>query len=587
MQVSCRIYFKTGFTTETHPIDESSLYNHAASYSDFSGDLISLVQTDGLATIRLPIDFETAQNADYCMLNSSRTGKSFYNIANIMMSSENVTEFSLIIDSWLTCKARGINSLHAVCTKIPDNDGTILNTLEEGVTPSLPLENKKSANENIDMNAGDTYTLFPSSIALNLLATSTKKALAYEDEEGNDVIYVPQINTIILGTVINQNIPGASKSYHLPHKYYHYENAVGTPTMEGLEIAYSLGLVNVVDMSKRFQIPSAYCSLQEGMVGVVNGITGTKLQKTLTYTFNLGNIKHAKSLLLFAQMVIASSTSGDLKTAHVADFCTVSVGGTEGNRTLNISFPYNIFSDVSPEGRPYLSPVSTKSGGISVGVINAVGGSSWYKPNFAVNSPVGGQLAVNEIMRQQYAEGQKLAIGMEDITAGKTASMLGLSGGLFSSAFNFGAAAATDNPVGLASSAINIFNSGLSIPFILEEEERKKGNLARMYNVNKEANQMRAAEAKNIYTPVIYSASGQALASVSNGFRINIFNASELDIRALDEYIDKFGVSVPPTKVTSITTGYYLAKDITIDSNAPKYIRDMLAGLLKSGVRFI
>ena len=108
-----------------------------------------------------------------------------------------------------------------------------------------------------------------------------------------------------------------------------------------------------------------------------------------------------------------------------------------------------------------------------------------------------------------------------------------------------------------------------------------------MYNVNKAANQMRAAEAKNIYTPVIYSASGQALASVSNGFRINIFNASELDIRALDEYIDKFGISVPPTTVTSITTGYYLANDITIDSNAPKYIRDMLAGLFKSGVRFI
>lgn len=579
MTYDITLYFGTGFDTVNLPASPTLLEQVARSTKTYSTNY--LVQNTDFTSVRVADTFDNVKNADYCRIGSDR----YYAVTGISMMNDNCAELGLSMDYLLSMGGIYSNNFRyfgATATRItPQNPSTDYNYLQEPFNPAMPIDTT-TVNAGFPAHSAGNMILYGMTVDLQRL-TEDKiiDAVKFGSEE-TEAGQVPALPLSSLDATIYQSgttQPVAS----LPGESIYDFTTPDTQQQEALRAIQSLGISDaIVD---RYVLPAEWgdIALKSGTTEHPNYYANDLFFKTYSAAVALPGISgyspnNAKTLSLYAQLMIASSISGDMHAYHWGE---VETPGNHGTATLAA------FADPSPNGAPYCGP-AYYNGAAQVGVMQKVKGAAWYKPQMLLQGASGSALRAYQAANQINDLGRHEQWAAEKYHRTENWRAAGLAVGAGIGAIRMLSGDVVGGLGTLAQTAGSIDLRGWTEENIARQNE--KADYQDRINDIATATSM----SNNIFTPTYKSAEGDSLSMLfPNNFRILTANLAASDAAALDRYLTKFGYAVPGEQITAsdLNRGRYFCYvqcgEIQFGDapSIPRYIRNGAIAQLLGGVR--
>lgn len=484
MAYSVELYYNTGFNIENAP-DSLAVLN-LATKKVF--DSVILRQNNDLTQVKLAAEYNEVKNADY-----AKIGDVGYIVTNVEMVADKTATLSLTLDSIATIGVNNVTILDGWCKRriIPLSQQD-LNSYAGDVLPEQWKPQHELQLDIIDdikpSNSNDELKL---AVCTADLKWESLVANAYEDSEGESVVYVPDVPSLAtskLTTVIMYDSNASTVGlYTLPSARI-YSTSIDT-VLENLNKLRSLGIESA--------IISSYC-----VPGCWNGVTSPgddggydrlsnafdKYNTGLNYKYYSG-IENVKVFALYNDFVLYSIASGNNTQYSFSQ--VYSQGDSE--------FTVVLWADISPNGCPFCRPESYygNTSNIWTGYVK---GAEWQNNEIKFDKGSGWQISAATHRREDYYNALNLG----------------------SKLLNFGSM--VDNPLS--------YLSGLTASAFNERQRYTSQDMQWQ-----EQNIIVAPELKFPYSPSIQS-------FVGNGFSVGRYRLTENDAKRFDTWLHRYGEAV-------------------------------------------
>lgn len=555
MEYKLRLFYNTGFDTINVPYSASVLESSADAIID--GTTNYLVQNTDFTSLRIATTFEQIKGVDYLQVGSD----SFYQVTGISMISPACAELSLQQDYLLSLSGK-LDGFSATAQRITPVNKDDYNFLSE---PFNPTESLNVVTTTTVGGSNEQYEIVGSTVDLYNI---TNTAEAFNTDEGETVLYVPQLPTATESTRITEADSG--RSYRLPNETLY--GMVDANIKKALISVQSLGISDSI--MDRYSLPKEWAEVDYRASGVAPALIENITSKTGEINIGIPDYgsenyypKNAKANILYAQYLVIAEASGDNNTFP-----------WDLIKNPDKSVTFKKFADPSPNGKPYIRPKLYQNSETN-GVEQAVAGASWYHPQMVLTGAVGSAIRnYNDVrastdverLQSQYMANQNMALA-------RTASS-GILGAIKSGL--------SLDILGGVSTAIN---TGLDATQNEIDRNNRRANDLDALNDRTTATNI----ANNVYTPTIKTAQGDSLQNLTgNSFKIRGINLTKKDMQLFDKYLTKYGYAVPNEVITlsDLSRGrefcYLQASEISFTgTGAPRYMRLGLIEQLIRGVR--
>lgn len=539
------IYKETGFDDMNRPSSREVL--EQCSHEDVSS--VFLRQTYTQAQVKIAADWAGAKSIDYLRIGNRAA---YYLVTNVRMLNDKTALLDLEIDPLLT--SGGLQALTVLggWTKrshVGVGEDTLFgNTLAEPFTPSSPI---KMDGPNLiktykyAQNLGHDYVL--STVDLGKITDTAK---TYIDSTTGNYVSVPEIPVRPKDTIFRIRFGATSGStadwysyeyaYPMGALYVDYDNsAAGANVIEAIKSVRSLGIENaIVDA---YRLPAdAVGAVDWGTNGYngdgrVEALTGQCVLQNpaLPFRFTIANwtVKNLKVFSGLNKYVIYAQSSGDRMEFDAHDIWSGNTGDTT---------PFFwAYTDVSPNGKPYLQPQYFHRNLTAIHQ-QSIGGATWLRQALAYTEGSGAALNNAMIERTQRQKFLGIPSAVESVlnmdapvaNSGWLATGSGMAAGAVTGAVT-GAAAGSVIPVaGTAAGAVlggigGAFSSGSAIRSLFggRQNERLQG-LQQQYMV--------APEVAFANDPAVQGYLG-------NAFYIYRLRYSDNDAIRFDHFLTQYG----------------------------------------------
>ena len=216
-----KAYCNTGFDTVNIPDSPATLQSAAGSVVTL--DTLNCLPLAGMTTSITVKSFSGLPSADYVSIAFANDNTTYYGaITNYEYVSLDTVRLDIMLDGWLTCKAKGIDSVSGITKRVhvPKSSDVIGAYTEDDplLVCSEPLELETQAwcePADSSQTAEPSQTIIASTIDLFLLGDENyKDAIVYEEQTGtsgtpDNAVTVPKVPGIKTET----NVPTSSGSY--------------------------------------------------------------------------------------------------------------------------------------------------------------------------------------------------------------------------------------------------------------------------------------------------------------------------------------------------------------------------------------
>lgn len=216
-----KAYCNTGFDTVNIPDSPATLQSAAGSVVTL--DTLNCLPLAGMTTSITVKSFNGLPSADYVSIAFANDNTTYYGaITNYEYVSLDTVRLDIMLDGWLTCKAKGIDSVSGITKRVhvPKSSDVIGAYTEDDplLVCSEPLELETQAwcePADSSQTAEPSQTIIASTIDLFLLGDENyKDAIVYEEQTGtsgtpDNAVTVPKVPGIKTET----NVPTSSGSY--------------------------------------------------------------------------------------------------------------------------------------------------------------------------------------------------------------------------------------------------------------------------------------------------------------------------------------------------------------------------------------
>lgn len=601
MAYEATIYCGTGFNAVNIP-DSPALLASSASVT-LTSPTLDIIQDGFLSYIRIKVTgFAQVQNADY-----AKVGDYYYFVQDILMTSSDVAQLSLVLDYITTyggVKALTANAvLDGITSRVhvTDDEYGKYREADPYMVPTMPLtfnfvrHSQSASNLTVVKSAMDLYAMG--------LSTASRTGLTYTDTTSGETVTVPQ-------TVVNSDATTyTGLGIALPTEervcLFDCSNSV---VQKGLQIANDLGITGAV--SAQVTIPQnlidvTYSTSEPGKITKLASTGGTFIDETLTFT-PYSDVTNLKIQYSDYTPYVTMSSSGDVRTFLPYELYTDGASQPTFDRTV----------DPRVDGKAYFYPQSYHgSTDDSIILSQAVESPAWREAPLVYEGASGkalSQLSANQA-RQTYEQDTWKALNearssSSQIKSGWNAlgnSLKGSFGDLAYKLFS-GLDAMQYSTTGLSSLGASVsltgqepmqdtiarYNAAIHNETYAQSVEGMEDAAMRLHNLDMLKEQQNLFTSTQVYTPTVqFSYASDLYTDLFHyPFIVLRYKYHADDVKRIDKILTMYGYKVTRALVasdfTSRTDFNYVQAGVTVGgSTIPKWMADGISVQLSGGVR--